>query len=100
MVVSLALSPSVPPVLGPVDLLNAVMAPFHVHPPTSYAMLVVHSRLALNQHIAVIKQSVTTPRHRRRHVPRLPRLLGAGPKETWSNKMLQKEKALLLHMLR
>ena len=80
MVVPLALSPSVPPGLGPVDLLTAVMAPFHVHPPPSYAMLVVHSRLALNRHIAVIKRSVTTPRDGRGHGPRFPRLLGAGPK--------------------
>ena len=42
VVVLLALSPSVPPDLGPVDLLTAVRAPFHVHPPHSYAILVVH----------------------------------------------------------
>ena len=41
MVVPLALSPSVPPGLGPVDLLNAVRAPVHIPPPPSYAMLVV-----------------------------------------------------------
>ena len=54
VVVTLALSPSVPPGLGPIDLLTAVRAPFHVHPPCSYAMLVVHLHLALNRHIAVI----------------------------------------------
>ena len=54
MVIPLALSPSVPPGLGPVNLLTAVMAPFPVHPPPSYAMLVGHSRLALIWHIAVI----------------------------------------------
>ena len=43
VVVPLALSPLVPPGLGPVDLLTAVRALFHVHPPHSYAMLVVHS---------------------------------------------------------
>ena len=32
VVAPLALSPLVPPGLGPVDLLNAVRAPFHVHP--------------------------------------------------------------------
>ena len=54
MVVPLALSPSVPPGLGPVDLLTAVRAPFYVHPPHSHAMLVVLRTLALNQHIAVV----------------------------------------------
>ena len=43
VVAPLALSPSVPPGPGPVDLLNAVRAPFHVHPPHSVAMLVVRS---------------------------------------------------------
>ena len=70
VVVPLALSPSVPPGLGPVDLLPAVMAPFHFHPPPSYAMLVGHSRLALNRHIVVVLRSVPTPRHGR----------GRGPK--------------------
>ena len=42
MVVPLALSPSVPPGLGPVDLLTAVMAPFPFHSLPSYAMLVGH----------------------------------------------------------
>ena len=41
MVALLALSPSVPPGPGPVDLLNAVRAPFRVHPPHYVAMLVV-----------------------------------------------------------
>ena len=54
MVVPLALSLSVPPGLGPFDLLNAVMAPFHFHPPPSYAMLVGRSLLALNQQLAVV----------------------------------------------
>ena len=43
----LALSPSVPPGLGPSDLLTAVMDPFHFHPPPSYAMLMGRSHLAL-----------------------------------------------------
>ena len=79
VVVPLALSLSVPPGLGPVDFLTAVLDPFHVHPPPSYAMLVGHSLLSLNRHIAVVVRSVTTPRHGRGHGPRLPRLLGAGP---------------------
>ena len=54
MVVLLSLSPSVSPGLGPFDLLTAVMAPFHLHPPPSYAMLVGRLHLALNRHIAVI----------------------------------------------
>ena len=41
MVALLALSPSVPPGPGRVDLLNAVRAPFHFHPPHSVAMIVV-----------------------------------------------------------
>ena len=71
MVVPLALSPSVPPVLGPVDLLSAVMAPFHVHPPPSYAMPVGHLRLALNWHIAVVVRSVA-PRNGRESLVSLP----------------------------
>ena len=54
MVFPLALSPSVPPGLGPSDLLTAVMDPFHFHPPPSYAMLVGRSHLALKRHTAVI----------------------------------------------
>ena len=80
VVVPLALSPSFPPGLGTVDLLTAVMDPLHVHPPPSYAILVVHSRLSLNRHIAVIKRSLTTPRHGRGHGPRLPWLLTTGPR--------------------
>ena len=67
VVVPLALSPSDPPGLGPVDLLTDVMAPFNFHPPPSYAMLVGHLRLALNRHIAVVLRSVTTPRPGRGH---------------------------------
>ena len=40
MVAPLALSPSVPPGPGPVNLLNAVRAPFHVHSPHSVDMIV------------------------------------------------------------
>ena len=61
VVAPLALYPSVPPSLVPVNLLNSVRTPFHVHPPHSYAMLVVHSHLALNWNIAVIKRSVGEP---------------------------------------
>ena len=79
VVVPLALSPLVPPGLGPVDLLTAVRAPFHVHPPHSYAMLVVHSHLALNWHIALIMRSVDEPAPRARPTgPRLPCLLTTG----------------------
>ena len=54
VVILLALSPSVPPGLGPIDLLSAVRALFHVQPPRSYVILVFHLYLALNRHIAVI----------------------------------------------
>ena len=47
MVFLLALSPSVPPGLGPSDLLTPVLDPFHFHPPPSYAILVGRSHLAL-----------------------------------------------------
>ena len=80
VVVPLALSRSVPPGLGPVDLLTAVTAPFHVHPPHSYAMLVVRSHLALNRHIALIMRSMDEPAPRARPTgPRLPCLLTTGP---------------------
>ena len=72
MVVLLALSPSVPPGLGPFDLLTAVTDPFHFHPPPSYAMLVGRFDLALNQHIAVILWTAPIPRHGRGHGPGLP----------------------------
>ena len=80
MVVPLALSPLDPPGLGPVDLLTAVRAPFHVHPPHSYAMLVVLCTLALNRHIAVVLQSVTTPRHGRGHSPKATVVANHGAK--------------------
>ena len=41
VIAPLALSPLVPPGPGPVDLINAVRAPFHVHPSYSVAMFVV-----------------------------------------------------------
>ena len=81
VVIPLALSPLVTPGLGPVNILTAVMAPFLVHPPPSYAILVGHSRLALNRHIVVVLRSVTTLRHGRGHGPRLPWLLTTGPKK-------------------
>ena len=80
MVVPLALSPSPPTGLGPADLLIAVMAPFLVHPTPSYAMLVGHSRLALNRHIAVVLRSVTTPRHGRGHGPKATVVANHGDK--------------------
>ena len=54
VVVPLALSLLVPPGLGTFDLLTAVMAPFHFHPPPSYAMLVGRLLLALNRQLAVV----------------------------------------------
>ena len=54
-------------------------------------MIVVHSRLALNWHIAVIMRSVTTPRHGREHSPRLPRLLGAGPNKKMCKLLFKNE---------
>ena len=54
MVFLLALSPSVPSGLGPFNLLTAVMAPFHFHPPPSYAMLVHRSLLALIRQLSVV----------------------------------------------
>ena len=39
----LALSPLVPPGPGPVNILNAIRAPFHVHCPHSVAMIVDRS---------------------------------------------------------
>ena len=83
MVFPLALSSSVPPGLGPVDLLTAVMAPFYVHPPPSYALLVGHSRLALNRHIAVVLRSVTTPRHGRGHGPKATVVANHGAKNIY-----------------
>ena len=43
VVTPIALSTSVPPGPGPVDLLNDIRAPFHVHPSHSVVMLVVRS---------------------------------------------------------
>ena len=80
VVVPLALSPLVPPGLGLVNLLSAVRGPFHVIPPCSYAMLVVHSHLALNRHIALIRRYVDEPAPRAQPtVPRLLCLLTMGP---------------------
>ena len=70
---------SVPPGLGPFDLLTAVMAPFHFHPPLSYAMLVGRSCLVLKRHIAVILWAAPIPRHGRGHGPRLPWFLTTEP---------------------
>ena len=85
MVVSIALSLSVRPGLGPVALLTAVMAPFPDHPPPYYAMLLGHLRLALNRHIAVVLRSLTTPRHRRGHGPKATVVANYGAK-SWSVK--------------
>ena len=74
----LALSPLVPPGLGPSDLLTAVMDPVHFHPPPSYAMLMGRSPLALNRHTAVIMWTAPIPRHGCGHGPSLPWLLTTG----------------------
>ena len=61
VVVPLALSPSVPPGLGPVDLLIAFRAPFRI-PPSPF---LCHARrpplLALKRHRAVIMWAVPNP---------------------------------------
>ena len=81
VVAPLALSPSVPPGLGPVNFLNVVRAPFHVHPPNSYAMLVVHLYPSPKLAFSGDQQSVGEPAPRARTTgPRLPRLLTRGPK--------------------
>ena len=80
VVALLALSPLVPPGLVPVDLLNAVRAPFHVHPPHYYAMLVVHSYPNPKREFSGDQRSVGEPAPRARTTgPRLPCLLTMGP---------------------
>ena len=78
MVVPLALSPSVPPGLGPVDLLIAFWAPFRI-PPSPF---LCHARspplLSLKRHREVIMWAVPPPRHGRGHGPRLPWLPTMG----------------------
>ena len=69
MVVPLALSPSVPPGLGPSNLLTAVMDPFHFHPPPSYAMFVGRSHLALESAISSGPVSRSNPAPRARAWP-------------------------------
>ena len=81
MVALLALSPSVLPGLRPVVLLNAVRAPFHVHPPHSYAMLVVHSYPSTKRASSDDQRSVGEPAPRARTTgPRLPCVLNHGTK--------------------
>ena len=66
VVAPLALSPLAPPGLGPVDLLNAVRAPFHVHPPHSYAMLVIRLHPNPGRAFCSDQQSVGEPAPRAR----------------------------------
>ena len=81
VVIPLALSLSVPPGLGPVNLLTALKAPFHVHPPHSYAMLVVHLHPSPKSAFSGDHRSVGEPAPRARPTgPRLPCLLTTGPK--------------------
>ena len=92
MVFLLALSPSVPPGLGPSDLLTAVLDPVHFHSLPSYAMLVGRSPLALNRHTAVIMWTAPIPRHGRgigaAQGPPLYALLGRGASDprAWHRK--------------
>ena len=80
VVTPLALSPSFPPGLVPVDLLNAVRAPFHVHPHHSYAILVVHLHPNPKRAFSGDQRSVGEPQTRARTTgPRLPCLLTTGP---------------------
>ena len=80
VVAPLALSPSVPPGLRPVDLLNAVRAPFHVYPPHYYAMLVVHSHPNPKRAFSGDQRSVGEPAPWARTTgPRLPWFLTTGP---------------------
>ena len=80
MVVPLALSLSFPPGLGPANLLTAVRAPFHVHPPHSYAMLVVHLHPIPKSSFSGDQRSVGEPAPRARTTgSRLPCLLTTGP---------------------
>ena len=65
MVALRALTPTVPPGPGPVDLLNAARDPFRVHPPHSMAMFVSWSGRTLIGHLAVICGLWVNPRHRR-----------------------------------
>ena len=62
----LALSPSVPPGPGPVDLLNAVRAPFHVHPTRSVAIFVVRSHPNPSREFCGDQRSVGEPTPRAR----------------------------------
>ena len=61
MVAPLALSPSVPPGPGPVNLLNAGRALFHVHPPHSVAMLMVRLHPNPNRAFCGGQRSVVEP---------------------------------------
>ena len=51
---------------GPVDLLNSVRAPFHVHPPHSVAMLLVRSHPYPNREFCGGQRSVGEPAPRAR----------------------------------
>ena len=66
VVAPLALSQLVPPGPGPVDLLNAIRAPFHVHPPHSVALLVVRSHPNPSRAFCGDQQSVGEPAPRAR----------------------------------
>ena len=80
VVAPLALSPSVPPGLVPVDLLNAARAPFHVHHPCSCALLVVHSHPNPKRVFSGDQQSVGESAPRARTTgPRLTCLITIGP---------------------
>ena len=66
MVPPLAFSLSVSPGPGPVDLLNDVRSPFHVHPPHSVAMLVGRLHPNSKKEFSSDKRSVGEPTPRAR----------------------------------
>ena len=80
VVTPLALSPSVSPGLRPVDHLNTFRAPFHVHPPHYYVMLVVHLHPSPKLAFSGDRRSVGEPAPQARTMgPRLPCLLTTAP---------------------
>ena len=81
MVALLDLSPLVPPGPRPVNLRNAVRAPFHVHPPHSVAMLVVQLRPKPKREFCVGLWSVGEPAPRARHTG--PGCRACKPRDQW-----------------
>ena len=88
MIAPLALSLSVPPGPGPVNLLNAVRAPFHVHPPYSVAMFVVRSYPNPSVHFAVVCGPWVNPRHGRGPQALVAALTNRGTEVLYIHKIL------------